>query len=472
VEGERLTLVGGRVVEFRPRRPWRAGESYAWRISTDVVGSDGARLDEDATGTLSGAGALLLATIAGDDVRDAVARGSAIHVVDGARLRTFEAANPSLAVESAALGIHPTPNRVIASGAGLLISAGSTADYGELIRLSLADPLAPAPSGRLRLSTPAGAPSDPSAAPLPGTPAALAALDLAIAVSNRGVGLQRVELGAFDVDPPPTVPPGSFPPGGAAFADVASAGSLLASVGPAGLQLHDPIDLSVRASAAIDGAATDVDLAELAGRTLALVAAGLSGGVQVYEVAPTDPPRLSKIAKVLPGCAVQRVAADAPMRRAWFACAGTRIGSLDLERVAGLEPSDSDGDGADDRVGGLVSVPVALGLAHRRATSRSSPPARGGASSSWMPRRGWRMVRDPVPGDLGDAESILESGRAFRTTAPRRCGAHPAGGGCARRDRRAPLLTFFDDGGSRTPTPGEACRASRDGRRRRRVTGS
>jgi hypothetical protein len=420
VEGERVALAGGAAVEFRPRRPWRAGETYGWRLTTEVAARSGARLASDATGTFSGFNAALLATIPGEDVRDAVARGNAIHFIDGSRLRSIDATEPAAPVEGTAVSLTPTPNRVALDGtaADLLVSAGTSTDYGELVRFGLASPLAPALRGRLRVSTPAGAAAVPGAAPLPGTPASLAPFDSAVALSNRGIGLQRIELASLDGTPPPTSPPLAFPAGGATFADVASLGPLLASVGTAGLQLHDPATLTALAAAPLDGTAADVEVAQVDGRTLALVAAGLSGGIQAFEIGEGSPPTLTRVAKILPGCAVQRIAADAPLQRAWLACTGTRLASLDLANLDGLERIDADQDGADDRVGSALTIPVPL-VSFSLDAPRNLGLVSAGAQGLAIVQLGGaeariaEVVRDPVAGDLADAESVLSTGRVY-----------------------------------------------------------
>jgi hypothetical protein len=478
VDGERISRAGGALVEFRPRRPWRGGETYSWRVTTEVTAQDGARLPADATGSFAGFEAALLATIGGEDVRDAVARGSVIHLIDGNRLRSIDAVDPAAANEGMALELSPTPNRLALDAAhgSLLLTAGSTSEYGEVVRLDLASALAPGLSGRLRVSTPSGAAPIAGAAPRPGMPASLALLSDALAISNRGIGLQRIDLAALEGGPPAT-PPLAFPPGGASFADVASAGALLASLGPPGLQLHDPTSLEVLASTPVDGTPADLELAVIDGRRLALVAAGLSGGVQIFEISDPDPddesaggvPNAVRVASILPGCSAQRIASDPPMRRAWLACPGTRVASLDLANIDGLERIDADGDGADDRVGASFSIPIGLvnfGLDAPRNLGLVSAGPQGLAvlQLGGAEVRIADVVRDPLRADLRDAESILASGRAH-------FGDHELR---AEVDARIPpghpgLLAELDAGGPVSFSDGSASQALVPGRNELRL---
>jgi hypothetical protein len=323
---------------------------------------------------------------------------------------------PAAPVEGTPLSLSPTPNRVAlaADGTNLLVSGGASGDFGTLSAFALGSPLTPALQASARLSTPESAAPAPEASRLAGSPGPLAALAAAIVVSNRGVGLQRVDLAGL-LAGTLAGPPLAFETP-ANLADAASDGARVASVGPGGLQLHDPATLALLGSAPVDGTAQDVDLATVRGRTLALVAAGLPGGVQVFDV--TDAATPKRVAKILTGCAVQRLAADAPFERAWLACAGTRILPLDLAAVDGLDPLDRDADGSDDRLGGAISIPVPL-VNFTLDAPRNVALVSGGAQGLAVVQLGGAearisdVVRDPVDGGSADEESVRSTGRTF-----------------------------------------------------------
>jgi hypothetical protein len=416
VDGYRSLDAGGARVAFHPKRPWHFGESYAWRVTTEVTAANAATLDADSTGGFEGFAPHLVATIAGADIVDAVAIAPRVHLLDAGDLRSVELADPASPAEGTRRALRPAANALALAAPGgtpvLLVAAGTLADYGELQRLSLASPLAPVLAGARELSTPAGAPTRPGVSAAPGVPAALAVLDDVATIASRGIGLQRVPLAELGVAP--SEPPHEL--SGEAFADVAAGEDRLVSIAAGELVVHDPASLAALARAPVDGTPLDVELTRSGGRVLALVAAGLAGGVQVYEIGDDGVP--ARIAKVTPGCLVTRVAADGVLGRAWLACTGARLAGLDLAFVEGLEPIDEDGDGSDDRLAGRVELPgplADLDLDRGRALALVSQHGAGLAAVVLGPAeaRIEDVQRDVLPGDHGDVFSIASSGRAF-----------------------------------------------------------
>jgi hypothetical protein len=202
---------------------------------------------------------------------------------------------------------------------------------------------------------------------------------------------------------------------GGAVALASLAGRLLRA-GADGLFVHDATTLAPLARADLAASPLDLAAGTVGGRALAVVAEGLTGGLEVFEW--TSAGALARVAQILPGCAVTRVAVDAPLGRAWLACAGTTLASVDLARADGTARIDADGDGQDDRVGARIPLPLALrGLSLDAARSLALVSA--GAQGLALVQLGPAEVafvsarRDPLRAASGDDESILSTGHAF-----------------------------------------------------------
>jgi len=430
VEGARRASGDGRRVDFVPARPWRFGEDYAVDVTTDVLSRSGAALDVRFEASFSGFAPLVRALLPGADVKDAAVDGVRAYVLDETRLRSLDLSDPEDVTEGTPVGLDPIPNRLLATDPGtpaaaLLVAAGALGDYGTLARFGLPSPLAPARELRRRLSTPSGAPPVAGAAARPGDPIRIALLaegavgdatpEPAAYVSTRGIGLQRLALSALgDTGTLPAVHPDDD--AGASFTDVAAGGGRVVSIGSDGLQVHDATTLAPLGAAAVDGTPVDVAVAEVEGRLLALVAAGLPGGVQVYAIDPEGVPE--RVARVLTGCGTARVAVDAALARGWLACTGARVGAIDLADVDGLDREDADADGRDDRLAGLVELPGALSeldLDRPRALALLSQGPSGLSILQTGPAEAviQDVRRDVLPGGLDQEISILRDGRAF-----------------------------------------------------------
>jgi len=421
VEGALALGAGERSVQFRPQRPWRVGETYRYRVGTGVLARSGARLPADAVGSFAGFTPGVRATVAGTDVVDALAVGTAAYAIDGGALRSLDLADPDAPGEGRPLGSTAPATRLARAGGaagadGLLLSTGSATEYGRLARVALGDPLAPAELGALRLSTPSGAPAVAGVPTQTGVPEAAVRIGERAVVASRGLGLQSVAFGALTGSGAAGLV--SFPAPGQSpetFARIASAGGRLLSIGARGLAEHRLEDLAPLATAGVEGTPADLAAAAIAGRTIALVAAGLPGGVQAFEVGEAG---LRKVARVLTGCAATRVAIDPPFARGWVACSNGRLFPLDLAQVDGLEPIDRDGDGADDRLGGsfeLGVTPRALALDDTRSLGLVAAGPAGLQVIQLGPAEAAvaDLVRDPIDGAHQDEESIRGTGRAF-----------------------------------------------------------
>ena len=434
VAAERRLVGDGSRVELIPDRPWRFGESYAYRITMEVAGIGGSRLAADQAGAFDAFLPSVVARLPGTDVRDAAVASPLAYALDAGRLRPLDLTSPSAPVEGARLDLGAATSRLlrhVAQGSPLLLAAGGGgAEYGAVQRIAIVDPLRPVLAALRRLSTPEGEPAVAGVDPRPGIPSALAPAGDAAVVATQGIGLQRLLL-ADGLGPAPPEQPPSYPPGGASYAAVAGDEGLVVSVTGAVLTLHDPASLSPLATAAITGAARDVVLARVAGRRLALVAAGLPGGVQTFViqggeeiaggVGPASPAQVTRAGQVLPGCAVTRLAVDAPLQRAWFACTNGKLGVIDLAGADGVDPIDRDRDGLDDRIAGLVdlsiapSSPLALDLDEGRALGLVSAGSAGLVLAQLGPAEAviTDVRRDVLPGDRDDESSIFATGRAF-----------------------------------------------------------
>ncbi|MCC6640621.1 MAG: Ig-like domain-containing protein, partial [Deltaproteobacteria bacterium] len=434
VAAERRLVGDGSRLEIVPERPWRFGGHYAYRVTTEVAGIGGARLAADQMGAFEAFQPSVVARVAGSDVRDAAVASPLAFALDAGRLRPLDLTNPSAPIEGVRLELGAATSRLlrhVAQDAPLLLAAGGGgAEYGAVQRIGITDPLRPVLAAARRLSTPEGASTLGGVDPRPGIPSALAAAQDAAVVATQGIGLQRLSL-AGGLGPPPPEPAPSYPPGGATYAAVAGDEGLVASVSGAELAIHDPASLAPLATAAVTGSARDVVLARVADRELALVGAGLPGGVQAFAIAggvggaggvgPPSPAQITKVAQVLPGCAVTRLAVDAPLQRAWFACTNGKVGAIDLAGADGLDPIDRDRDGLDDRIAGLVdlslapSSPLALDLDEGRALGLVSAGTAGLVVAQLGPAEALirDVRRDVLPEDRDDESSIFATGRAF-----------------------------------------------------------
>jgi hypothetical protein len=411
-----LALEGdARSVRFAPERPWQLGRSYAWRVTRGVIAQSGARLQAERSGSFAPFAPRVLGVVTGSDVSDAVARGSAAYLLDGGRLRAVDVSDPARPVEGAAVDPGPSASRLALSPLGLLATSGNANEYGALGLFDVSAPLAPEALASAGLSTPSGAPARAGVPDTPGAPGPLADVDDAIVVATRERGLQRVPLPALS-------PVGPTPPlvellgdAGGAVALASAAGRLLRA-GPDGLFAHDAATLAPLARADLAAAPLDLAAGTVGGRALAVVAEGLTGGIEVFEWTPAG--AFARVARILPGCAVTRVALDAPLGRAWLACSGTTLASVDLMRADGAVPVDLDADGQDDRVGGRIPLPLALRGLSLDAT-RSLALVSAGAQGLALVQLGPAEVafvsarRDPLRAASGDDESILSTGRAF-----------------------------------------------------------
>ncbi len=434
VAAERRLVGDGSRVELVPDRPWRFDEHYGYRITTEVAGIGGARLAADQVGDFDAFLPSVVARVPGTDVRDAAVASPLAFALDAGRLRPLDLTSPSAPVEGARLELGAATSRLLRHAAQdsplLLAAGGGGAEYGAVQRIGVADPLRPVLAAARRLSTPEGQPAVEGVDPRPGIPSALAPATDAVVVATQGIGLQRLSL-AGGLGPVPPEEPLSYPPNGASYAAVAGDEGLVASVTGAVLTLHDPASLSPLATAAITGTARDIVLSRVSGRRLALVAAGLPGGVQTFAieggeevaggVGPASPAQVAKVGQVLPGCAVSRLAVDSPLQRAWFACTNGKVGVIDLAGGDGLDPIDRNGDGLDDRIAGLVdlslapSSPLALDLDEGRALGLVSAGTAGLVLAQLGPAEAvvTDVRRDVLPGDRDDESSIFATGRAF-----------------------------------------------------------
>ena len=418
VEGETVVIGSGSIAVFRPRFPWRIGENYTYRITTDVVGHNNARLQNDITGQFAGFIPTVVGEIPGNDVTDVVISGTVAYMIDGRRIRSADILDPQQVTEGEPVSPRTVPNRLVvfpskaAGPSQLLLTTGSYNDFGSLMRYRLDDPLRLVEHGTpVQLSRPS---SSSDASGDSGQPAEIAVLDDAFVVSTLGIGLQRIPTAALEGAPGSSVL--QYPEGGATFADVITVAGFLASIGIDGLQTHDVDTLQPIARAALTGTPLDLAGAELSVRTLVLVAAGLSGGVQGFEIDEVG--GLHKVAQVLPGCAVKRIAVDGPLQRAWFICSNGQLWNLDLARIDGLDPIDNDGNGIDDRLGGFVSlsvIPLALALDAPRSLALVAAGDKGLQIVRLGPDEAviTDVIRDPVAGNHNDEESILDTGQAY-----------------------------------------------------------
>jgi hypothetical protein len=422
VEGS-LTPVGSMQVVFSPKTAWMMGQTYTYVVTTHVRAENGAHLIQDATGTFTGFTPTILGQVSGTDVKDAVAIGTRAYFLDSSNLRCIDLFDPAQPSEGTTAILNPVPNRITSlvsdTTTALIVSAGSVSDYGKLTLFDLGNPMAPSNSGSLLVSTPSGSSAITGVPEQTAIPGSIASLDIQIILSSKGIGLQSLALdtivGADSSGPGDAML--QYPlEGNISFTDIASFAPYLVSTGPDGLQIHDAETLAPIATAAVNGTPFDVEVVQVKGRVLAIVAAGLSGGVQVFEISSEG--QLNPIAQVLPGCSVTRIAADGPMNRAWLWCSNQRLMSLDLSHVDGMQEIDANGDGTDDRLGGSISLPISLKeitLDRPRALALIAAGPEGLHTLQLGPAEAviTDVRRDPVPGDFDDEESILSTGMAY-----------------------------------------------------------
>jgi hypothetical protein len=423
VEGS-LTPVGSMQVIFSPKTAWMMGKTYTYVVTTHVRAENGAHLIQNATGTFSGFTPTVLGQVSGTDVKDAVAIGTRAYFLDSNNLRCIDILDPAQPSEGTTAILNPVPNRITSfvsdTTTALIVSAGSVSDYGKLTLFDLENPMAPSNSGSLLVSTPAASSTITGVPEQTAIPGSIATLDTQVILSNKGIGLQGLALDTI------SGASGNSGPGDAmlqypleeniSFTDIASFAPWLASIGPAGLQIHDAVTLAPIATAEVNGTPLDVEVVQVDGRVLAIVAAGLSGGVQVFEISSEG--QLNPVAQVLPGCSVTRIAADGPMNRAWLWCGNQRLMSLDLSHVEGMQEIDANGDDADDRLGGSIPLPITLKeitLDRPRALALISAGLEGLHVVQLGPAEAaiTDVRRDPVPGDFDDEESIFSTGMVY-----------------------------------------------------------
>lgn len=424
-----LRLVGdGSKAVFVARRPWRIGERYEYRVTRAVMAMTGAQLAADATGFFTGFVPSVVGQLPGENVREAATVRDVGYFIDGNRLRSAGLLGPGLWTEGVPVSVNPIPNRLLPISVPdgteyrsvLMASSGTAADYGRLVLFRLDNPLAPVRTGSVLVSSPPKGPTEPGVPALSGTPDAMVSTADSMIVSNQGIGLQRLPVlwvAAAGENTAPSDALAQYPVIGAqTYTKIAASDRWLVSIGREGVQVHDPGGLAPVGTAAVTGTPLDLEVTEVDGRLVALVAAGLPGGVQVFEISSEG--SLSPVAMVLPGCAVTRVIADGVLKRAWLACSNQDLWVLSLADIEGMEKIDLDADGEDDRLGSSISMPGPIaGLALDAA--RSLGLVCGGASGLYIVQLGPTeaaivdVVRDPVSGDFNDSESITDTGRVF-----------------------------------------------------------
>lgn len=437
---------------FTPQRRWRFASSYRYTVAPTVTALSGNRPAAELGGQFTTFAPQLLSTVPGDSVRDLALSGPLAVAAGVAGLTTYDLTAADTPLKSGSLSLQGGASGIaLMTGATLtdrngapvpaklaLVAAGSTTTAGSLQVVDLTAPAAPVAIGSTRLTTPTGSPAVAGVPNLPGTPAAVAVTaDQRAVVAVRGIGVESVGIGnSIPADPAnPGRALGPLYP--ATGTDSASQTALLGSnmlvAGVSGLTILDATTLAKKANIATTGEASGVaavsgfrmdmngdGIIDAATEVfdLALVANGLDGTLQFYNLAdPANPTLVSAVHLPKPAAAVT---IDSERNLAYVGCGSYGVAAVDLSGPASIQPMDDNHDGIDDRIlaqiktagsAGRMALNPGAGLVHvadgdAGITTLQLMPASVAISD---------VLRDPVTAASGEEQSIVASRTAYTT---------------------------------------------------------
>jgi PKD repeat protein len=439
-----------RTVTFVPLRRWRFASHYRYGVTEAVAAASGARLAQPLFGEFTTFAPRVVGSLAIGEVRDvAVSGGLAVAATDSG-FAVVQLAKPSAPAPITSVSLVGGARGVALLDAPLvdrngqptaspvaLVASGSAATSGSIQSFSLAAAASPQRLGSTQVTI------APGEAPPAGVPAA-SGVPNAIAVDPQGnafvsvrdVGVASVALGAaipLDLGNPGGALRFRFPALGVTDATqsaivgdrvVVAEASGLAVLARATLapMATLPIPGGLESIAALPQYAFDVNGDGLIGATEVFdlaVAGDATGIVQVYRLGAGTPELLSAI-RLPAGARVGGIALSADEGLAYVGAGGRGLAVIDLRGPASVQPIDSNSEGLDDRILGLLSMPGTSGRV-ASALSRGIVAVAGGAAGLETvqvlpPRTRFTSIkRDPIPGSAGDDQEISGSNQAFTT---------------------------------------------------------
>lgn len=438
---------------FTPLRRWGFGRTYRYTVSRGLLAETGARLAQPLLETFTTFAPASLAATATGVAKDVAVSGHLGLLATDAGLSVLDVghADAPVVVSQVALaggagGVamidapaftdrngDPVPGPI-----GIVVS-GDEAHGGRLGLYSLADPTMPVLLGSAGLSTPLGAIPAAGVPDGPGTPNAVVVTpDTRRAfVAVRGIGVVGVDLREAIPDDPaqpgravgPRSPAAELPSAN----DVAWVKDQVLVAGPSGLSVLDGETLALVGSVSTSGEARGVDVLadfeldlEGDGRVdperevldLAVVANGVDGTVQYFDLGAPGSPALISVAR-LPHSA-NGVALSRSERLAYVAGAANGVALVDLLGPISIQPIDLDRDNRDDRILGTASTSGAsarVAPAVSRGVGFVADGPGGLAVLQLTPPRVAfaELRRDPIAGLEGDDERLGDPARAYVT---------------------------------------------------------
>ena len=441
VFGSMAAAGDGAAGTFTPSRRWRFGTKYRWGVSTSVVALSGARLAQQASGEFTTFVPRVVSTTAvGAAARDVAVAGAMVVIATDTGLVTVDAASAvrpvvkaQLPVAGGAKGIAMLPggsfsDRLGATRSGrFAVVAGGDSAVGTLSIVDVTSADAPGAIGSAQLTTGGGTPN-----------AVALTSDQRAIVAVQSVGIKSVQVSAT-VPPDTGHPAGAIGPGYPAAAEsmnhVALLGDRVLAAGAAGLTVLDATTLQRRGGISTTGSARgvaslqafSVDLngdGAIAAQTetfdLAAVANGADGTLQIYRVPATGDPVLLSVVRFTGE--TTSVVLDATERLAYVGLGVRGVALVDLDGPASVQPIDSDRNGVDDRILGIVDTAGSaqrLALALNRGAAFVANGPGGLAALQVLPPRTTllSLTRDPIPGETGDEADISETREALTSDA-------------------------------------------------------
>ncbi len=460
VTDEAGSRVFGRVVvggdglsaTFTPARRWRFGTTYRYGVGQSVLGRSGARPAVQFSGQFTTFRPAVIGTLALVNARDVAVSGGTAIVGTDTGFETVNVTSPRAPQISAhvatpggagAVGVLAgTPitdrNGATLNGPFALVGAGSPLTSGSIRTFDLSNPASPALLGSTQLTIAPGESPPPGVPAFAGTPRAIVSgPDGRAFVAVEGVGVSSVQIGQaipLDVANSARGVGPRYPAGAESVTDIVQLGSRLLAAGAAGLTVLDQNTLArtggvnttgnAQGMAALAAFGTDVNGDNVVDPAtevfdLAAVANGLDGTLQFYRVPDPGDPVLISVVR-FNGTETTSVKLDAVERLAYVGLAGRGVALVDLDGTPSVQPLDSDRNGIDDRVLGIVdTVGVAgrLALDLPRGVGYLANGPGGLAILQLLPPRTkfLTLKRDPVRVIPGEEQSVLDSLTAYVT---------------------------------------------------------
>jgi hypothetical protein len=451
VFGRVIVAADGLSATFIPTRRWRFGTTYRYGVSGAMLARSGARLAIPFSGQFTAFRPAVVSTLPLGDARDVTVSGGTAVVGTDTGFLTVNVASPrdpqvvgrvSLLGGAGAVTLLSAPvtnrNGSVLSGPFAVVGTGSESAGARLQTYELSNLSAPSLVGSTQLANASGQSPASGVPPFLGIPhSILVGPDARAFLAIRQVGLSSVRLGdAIPVDPAsPARGAGPRYPSTAAesVSDVAPLDDRLLLAGVGGLTVLDATTLQRIGGVGTTGNAQGVSAAPafsmdvngdgvIAPDTevfdLAVVANGLDGTLQFYRLPATGDPLL--LSAVRFSGEASDVVLDPAERLAYVSLGSRGLAIVDLDGPASVQPIDTDRNGVDDRVLGIMDTPgVALrtALDLQRGLGYIADGSAGLAIAHVVPPRTkvLSLKRDPVRGFPGDEEEILGTRVAFTT---------------------------------------------------------